>query len=72
MGMFEIRTYSYTELAQLYRPDVQSQSARRTLKRWIRRDPELQKALQRVGYDERARDLTPRQVSVLVEFLGEP
>lgn len=73
MEEFKIKSYGLTELAQLYRPHLQPKSALRTLKNWIKNNPELQTALSMTGFDPEAiRSLTPMQVSVIVHYLGEP
>lgn len=70
--MIRIQTYSKSQLAALYLPNIQSASARRTLRSWIAKNPELQEALARTGYSEKAILLTPVQVGLFFKFLGEP
>lgn len=73
MQEFQIRSYSLTELAQLYRPHLAPRSAARTLRNWIRRNPELQESLAATGFDpDTIRTLTPLQVSIITTYLGEP
>ena len=73
MQEFQIRSYSLTELAQLYRPHLSPRSAARTLRNWIRRNPELQESLAATGFDPDAlRILTPLQVTIITTYLGEP
>lgn len=73
MQEFQIRSYSLTELAQLYRPHLSPRSAARTLRNWIRRNPELKESLATTGFDpDTIRILTPMQVTIITTFLGEP
>ena len=73
MQEFQIRSYSLTELAQLYRPHLAPRSAARTLRNWIRRNPELQESLAATGFDpDTIRTLTPLQVSIITTYLGAP
>jgi hypothetical protein len=69
---FVIRSYSYGELALLYFPNSTKKSATTQLRRWIRRNQELRKTLAQLGFADRQRILTPRQVEVVVQFVGEP
>ncbi len=69
---FRIRTYGKSELAMLYRPDLKEGNARRTLYNWMRRNEKLMAALDAVGYDPKRRTLTPREVAIIVDFIGEP
>ena len=73
MQEFKILSYSLTELAQFYCPNISPRSAARSLRNWIRRNPELQESLAATGFDPNIiRTLTPLQVSIIVRFLGEP
>lgn len=69
---FKIRSYGWTELALCYNPDLLPNSASRLLHRWVVKNEKLGKALLRAGFCQRQRKLTPRQVGVIVGFLGEP
>lgn len=72
MQEFQIRSYSINELAQLYRPHLAPRSAARTLRNWIRRNPELRAALAYTGFaPDTIRTLTPLQVTIIVSYLGE-
>ena len=73
MQEFQIRRYTLTELAQLYRPHLAPRSAARTLRNWIRRNPELQESLAATGFaPDTIRTLTPLQVSIITTYLGDP
>jgi Fic family protein len=69
---FILRSYGYAELALLYFPNSTKKSATSQLRRWIRRNGELRNTLAQIGFAERQRILTPRQVEVVVQFVGEP
>lgn len=71
MKPFIIRAYGLQELGQLYFPFSAPKSASTQLKRWINH-PQLLRKLAEVGYQNGQKLLTPRQVSVLTEHLGEP
>jgi hypothetical protein len=42
------------------------------LHRWVVRNEKLTRDLRAAGFCERQRKLTPKQVGVIVDFLGEP
>lgn len=71
-NIFIIRIYTKAELAHLYNPQLTTKSALQVLRRWILHNQELHNRLTRIGYQDRNRSFTPRQVETLVEFLGEP
>lgn len=66
------RVYGHTELAMLYFPGILPKSASSQLAKWIRRDEELLGELISAGYLKGQRIYTPRQVSIIVDHLGEP
>ena len=72
MSDFVIREYGRQELAQLYRPDIQPESAWKKLKQWIEQYPGLTERLSALGYDGCAHCFTPAQVRAIVEAIGEP
>ena len=70
---FKIRQYGRTELAQLYFPDIASESAWKKLRHYIEHQPTLMVDLHAVGYDAaRQRFFTPRQVRIIVDAIGAP
>lgn len=70
---FRIRVYSKTELGRKYKtPDVTDRAARMFLHDCIRHNKELHRRLRDVGYNERCHNLTPLQVRIIVEVIGEP
>lgn len=70
---FRIRPYSKRELARLYFPDtLLDESAVANLRNLIKRNPELLEELKKAHYNPHNKILTPRQVSIIADFLGEP
>lgn len=72
MNKFRIRPYGVGELAALYFPHIQQQSAVSQLRRWITEYPELLLELEMAGWKRYRKILTPRQVLLVVEYLGQP
>lgn len=70
--MFRIKEYGRMELAQLYCPDIQPDSAWKKLKGWIEHKPGLTESLNALGYDGSTRSFTPAQVQAIVDGIGEP
>lgn len=69
---FSIRTYGRTELARLYFPGIEAESAWRRLRSWIARCAPLRADLARLGYDPHRRTFTPAEVAAITDKLGEP
>lgn len=69
---FEIKAYGKGELAQLYNPGMGVRSALRTLSVWIKRNGALDDKLRETGLVPCCKIYTPRQVKLIVEYLGEP
>lgn len=69
---FKIRAMGFGELAQMYSPDVQVNSARFLLRSWINRHPMLKSELYESGYKKGQRILLPIQVEIIVKYIGEP
>lgn len=72
MEDFKIRTYGWQELAILYAPDLTPESAGKRLSSWIRFNPKLTHELQESGLKKGQRVLTPLQVRIIIQYLGEP
>ena len=73
MKEFEIRSYGKSELALLYFPKAQTaSSALSNLNFWIRRCTDLSAALQACGMSRKAKSYTPKEVALIVYYLGEP
>ncbi len=70
---FRIRPYSKRELAELYFPETgNARSAVANLRNLLHRNPELIRELGEASYKSRDKMFTPKQVSILVRYLGEP
>lgn len=69
----EIRSYNKTELAMLYCPEaVTDRSALRTLYNWIKLNSDLRDELSATHYSKWSKTFTPKQVEIIVRYLGEP
>ena len=71
-GQFKIKSYAYCELALLYFPNSTKRSASVQLRRWIRNNNNLQEELNNIEYKRWQKLLTPKQVEIIIRFLGEP
>lgn len=69
---FVVRAYGRQELACQYFPDSNPRSAWRRLKGWIMLNPRLRNELAPTGKMNLLRSLTPREVRLITEELGEP
>jgi len=69
---FIIKGYHKAELAQMYHPDMSVPSAMCKMRRWINRNAKLKRKLMEVQVSGQNHAYTPREVGVIVEFLGEP
>lgn len=63
---------SKTELAVLYFPYIQPESAVNKLMNLIKDNDKLKNSLIQYGYKRYSKHLTCKQVSLIFEFLGEP
>lgn len=69
---FQLKTYGLQELSILYAPGLTPSSASKRLVKWIVINPELYERLKRSGWIKGYRLLTPIQVGIIIEYLGEP
>ena len=69
---FQYRSYGKGELAMLYLPDIQQQSAVDQFNKWIEAAPVLKERLIATGMNPRSRRYTPAQVRLIIEVLQEP
>jgi hypothetical protein len=70
---FEIRSYGKSELAMRYFPKDQTPAgALSNLNFWIRRCTDLSAALRACGMARKAKSYTPKEVALIVYYLGEP
>ncbi len=72
LAPFPIRPYRKAELAMLYCSAECVTNAMNTLSRWIRHNAPLREELQAVGYNKYRQCYTPREVKIIVKYLGEP
>ena len=72
VGSFKIRSYSKAELGLLYAPQRNKHNAWEAVKNWIDRCQPLSDALLSSGLTLSTRVLSPRQVELIVQHLGEP
>ena len=72
MKSFNIQIYGFGELAELYYPDRDYNSALRLFRKELRETRGLWPALQAEGYKENSKVLTRAQVRTIVKYLGEP
>lgn len=73
MKNFKLKAYGKSELALLYFPDAASaHTAVNHLMSWIRRNPSLTQVMQTMGYQKSAKFFTPKEVGLIIEYLGEP
>lgn len=69
---FKLRTYAFGELAKLYFPNVAHKSASKQFRKWLNIHTRLQQRLADSGYQLCQRIITPAQVKIIIEELGEP
>jgi hypothetical protein len=73
MADFPVHAYPKKELAMCYFPDsADAHNAVTHLMRWIGKCKPLMAELQRAHYHKNDRWFTPRQVRIILDFLGEP
>ena len=72
MCRFKIKPYPFAELAQMYYPDHQYDSALRHVREEMKLTRGLWDAMTAVGYKPYTKVLTRGQVKTIVQFLGEP
>ena len=66
------RPYTKKELALLYFPDSTPETAVKHLMTMIRRNDMLWDELQEMGYYNRRKTFTPREVKAIYDWLGAP
>lgn len=69
---FHLRAYTKVELATMYSPTQCVTVALQTLSRWMRTNAMLMEELQTIGYNKYRRGFTPKEVRIIVKYLGEP
>ena len=69
---FKIKPYGFGQLAQMYYPDHNYDSALRHFREEMHLTRGMWEAMTAVGYREKQKILTRSQVKTIVSFLGEP
>jgi hypothetical protein len=69
---FKISSYGYCELAMLYFPNSTKKSVIARLRRWLMSDNNLKPDLGNSGLKKCQKLLTPKQVRIIVNYIGEP
>jgi len=69
---FSIKCYGLQELALFYFPLSSPAAASCQFKKWINRSQQLKDNLTEAGYTNGQKLLTPRQVKLIVDHVGEP
>ncbi|NDV64977.1 DUF4248 domain-containing protein [Bacteroides sp. 224] len=69
---FQPRAYTKAELATLYNPTSCITVALKTLSRWMKENELLMAELEAVRYNKYRRTFTPKEVGIIVKYLGEP
>lgn len=72
MMTFTIQSYTKKELALLYFPSATPHVAVNHLMSWISRCKPLHDALLDQGYQKTTKWLSPHEVKLITEYLGEP
>lgn len=60
------------ELALTYNPDMEPRAALRTLNQWVALSPGLTDRLEATGWRKTSRMLSPLQVRLIYDALGQP
>lgn len=69
---FEIRTYGFNELAQLYFPNITAASASVKFSRWINSNATLTQNLTDLNWKKYSKCFTPKQVKALIGHFDPP
>ena len=72
MNHFKIKPYPFGELAQMYYPDHNYDSALLLFREEMHKTRGMWAAMVAEGYKEKTKMLTRSQVRTIVQFLGEP
>jgi hypothetical protein len=71
--MNEIKAYGKSELALLYFPNASTaHTALNNLNSWIKGNRQLSEELKACGMPQKSKFFTPREVSLIFTYLGEP
>lgn len=69
---FQSKAFTKVELAILYNPTSCVTVALKTLSRWIKENEQLSAELDAICYNKYRRTFTPKEVAIIVRYLGEP
>ncbi len=69
---FPIRNYTKAELAMLYCPGECVTNALNNFSRWMRLNRPLTAELRKIGYNKYRHRYLPREVALIVKYMGEP
>lgn len=70
---FKIRAYGKSELAMLYFPNALTPNgALSNLNFWIHRNRNLMEALKKCGMPPKSKSFSPKEVALIIDYLGEP
>ncbi len=72
MSEFKIKCYGVGELACLFLPTLNNRSASNQFRAWIKKNEILKQALVEAGFQNRQKIYTPKQVQIIIEYLGAP
>ena len=67
-----VKSYSLSELSQLYSPTLSLSAATKQLLRWILRHPNLIHRLHETGWQKGQRRFSSKQISLLFDCIGPP
>ena len=70
--MIKIKTYGKSELALMYFPNSTPHVALNRLNAWIRHCAPLADALATCSHSPHAKYFSPKSVSLIIDYLGEP
>lgn len=71
-SIFTVKSYHKADLALMYHPGLSATAAMGKMRRWINRNAELKRKMGEVQVSVLNHTYTPKEVAILVEFLGEP
>jgi len=69
---FVVKGYYKADLALMYHPGMSARCAMGKMRRWINRNTELKRKMLEAQVSALNHKYTPKEVAILVEFLGEP
>ena len=56
----------------IFQQPIRLISAVNHLMAWVRRNPDLVNGLHKLGYRKSAKFFTPKEVALIIDYLGEP